>query len=319
MPVRGVAGIDNTRGPAASSDAQSAGAQQWTPTAPNGSPAAIAVDSRSTAASGGRAKSGDIRSAIAGSSSTTSCGEPGSASATALPRAVTCERTDRAATSNAISAGAPARSNATPSVTGPANDHLTVEPAIPDAAAWSRKARKPPKPSDARSVTTGASGSRRSRSTAMAPYWPSVIPGVPTTAWAINDSAGDRRGRLGIITSSFSRSENSAAARRVAMREAADARRRPREEPVERRRQSRQPRVGLRHLHLRSLSRDPPRVSRTPLDWSFVGPCGPALSAPGRRCASSWHGTCAGHDSGPATRRGRGKGDGRRAIDHVLP
>ena len=99
----------------------------------------------------------------------------------------------------------------------------------------------------------------------MAPYWPSVTPGVP------DDRLGDQRfgrrpsGEAGDHHQLVLAQRELGGGARVAMREAADARRRPGEEPVERRRQPRQPRVGLRHLHLRPLSRDPPRVSRTHL------------------------------------------------------
>ena len=69
----------------------------------------------------------------------------------------------------------------------------------------------PPNASLARSVTTGASGSRASTSTAMLPYWPSVTPAMPTSAWAIIASAGERRGRVGIAGRSYSRRANAAA------------------------------------------------------------------------------------------------------------
>ena len=45
----------------------------------------------------------------------------------------------------------------------------------------------------------------------MLPYWPSVTPLIPTTAWAIIPSAGERRGRLGIAGTSYSRRAKAAA------------------------------------------------------------------------------------------------------------
>ena len=58
---------------------------------------------------------------------------------------------------------------------------------------------------------TGADGSSRPTSIATVPYCPSVTPHTPTSAWAIGDSAGDRRGRLGIVGTSYDASTNSAA------------------------------------------------------------------------------------------------------------
>ncbi len=61
---------------------------------------------------------------------------------------------------------------------------------------------------------TGASRSMLATSTPIAPYWPREIPAIPTTAWAIIPSAGDRRGREGIAgRSGVTVSTNSAAAR----------------------------------------------------------------------------------------------------------
>ena len=48
-------------------------------------------------------------------------------------------------------------------------------------------------------------------STAMLPYWPSVTPPIPTSAWAIMPSAGDRRGSVGMAATSYSRRANAAA------------------------------------------------------------------------------------------------------------
>ena len=45
----------------------------------------------------------------------------------------------------------------------------------------------------------------------MLPYWPSVTPAMPTTAWAIMPSAGERRGSVGIAGTSYSRRANAAA------------------------------------------------------------------------------------------------------------
>ena len=62
--------------------ATSQGAQQWTPTTVLAGSAAMALDSRSTASSGGIGKPGDIRSANHGSSRRTSCGDAGNAALT---------------------------------------------------------------------------------------------------------------------------------------------------------------------------------------------------------------------------------------------
>ena len=57
----------------------------------------------------------------------------------------------------------------------------------------------------------------------MLPYWPSVTPAMPTTAWAIIPSAGERRGRVGMVGRSYSRRANAAASCDRAVRQAADA------------------------------------------------------------------------------------------------
>ena len=118
------------------------------------------------AVSGGIGKPGSITPLKPGSSITTICRQPGSASATHCRTVRRCSRTARTATSKASAGGAPRRARARPMVTGPTTCHL-IGPCRPTAAA--RNARRPPNASWSRSSTTAASGSRRSTSTRTSP------------------------------------------------------------------------------------------------------------------------------------------------------
>ena len=64
-----------------------------------------------------------------------------------------------------------------------------------------------------RSVCTGANGSIASGSRARLPYWTTRMPAMPTNAWAIMPSAGDRRGSDGTAGTSYSERAKPAASR----------------------------------------------------------------------------------------------------------
>ena len=162
------------------------------------------------AVSGGMGKPGSITPLNPGSSITTICGQPGSASATHCRTVRRCSRTARTATSKASAGGAPRRASARPMVTGPTTCHL-IGPCRPTAAA--RNARRPPNASWSRSSTTAASGSRRSTSTRTSPSSSMAMPRTPTRPWARIRSAGERRGSDGTAgRSGRSSSTKSAAA-----------------------------------------------------------------------------------------------------------
>ncbi len=57
----------------------------------------------------------------------------------------------------------------------------------------------------------------------MLPYWPTVMPLMPTIACTIMPSAGERRGSVGIAGSAIARTGERRGLVGVAVREAADA------------------------------------------------------------------------------------------------
>ena len=57
----------------------------------------------------------------------------------------------------------------------------------------------------------------------MLPYWPTVMPPMPTIAWTIIPSAGERRGSDGIAGSGIGVEAERRGLVGVAMRETADA------------------------------------------------------------------------------------------------
>ena len=148
------------------------------------------------AGSGAIGKPGDITSPNHGSSRSTICGESGSAVATAWAQATSGparpapRRRTRCRRRRRHGSATPERHRA---------DELPLDRA-PVALG-----RRPPRGTSACPepvvVEVGddrCHGSRRRTSTAMLPYWPSVTPSMPSRAWAIIPSAGERRGNVGI-------------------------------------------------------------------------------------------------------------------------
>ena len=128
-----------------------------------------------------------------------SCGDAGQRRATAPADRATCAaHRAHARRRTRARPAAPARISATPTLIGPTNCHLTG-PRCPCRCGQSRNARKPPNWSPPRSVSTGASASRRSDRSRRCRTGRASRPGTPASAWAIGAlgrrtarQAGDR-------------------------------------------------------------------------------------------------------------------------------